>query len=121
MRAFHNEAQVVLSDETVLRFVLSFREIDLIETMTDLPMPEVLPMVIGPGAKYGTVGKVVWALLREHQPDLTLDQAAGLMFGDDAAVVGTTIGDLFRRSFNIGVEKAKDENPRKRRGASKTS
>lgn len=119
---FYHEAQATVGD-TSLRFVLNFRTIDAIEGLVGSPMPAILPEIVTGSAGFSLVGKVLWGLLREHHPDVTLDQAAGLMFSDEkvAAEIGVAIGDLFRRGFKIGDEKAKEENPRKRRGASKAS
>lgn len=122
MRPFHNEAQVTLADGTSLRLVLNFRAIDAIEGVAGKPMPAILPEIIAGSAGYALVAKFVWGLLLEHHPDLTMDQVAGLMFGEDGEAVGVAIGDLIRRAFNLGEEpKEKAENPRKRRGASKPS
>lgn len=118
MRPFHNEAQVPLKDGTVLRLVLNFRAIDAIEGVVGKPMPAILPDLITGSASYAVVAKFVWGLLLEHHPELTMDQVAGLMFGEDGEAVGVVIGDLIRRAFNIGEEpKEKAANPRKRRGA----
>lgn len=122
MRPFHNEAQVPLRDGTSLRLVLNFRAIDAIEGVVGKPMPAILPDLITGAASYSVVAKFVWGLLLEHHPELTMDQVAGLMFGEDGEAVGVVIGDLIRRAFNIGEEpKEKGANPPKRRGASKPS
>lgn len=120
MRPFHNEAQVPLKDETVLRLVLNFKAIDAIEGVVGKPMPDILPGIIAGTAGYAEVGKFVWGLLMQNHPEITMDEVAGLMFGEDGDAVGVVIGDLVRRSFNLGEpQEAKAGNPRKRRGASK--
>ena len=122
MRTFYNEAQVTLSDGTSLRLVLKFKAIDAIEGVVGKPIPDILPDLVSGRAGYATVGKFVWGLLLENHSDLSMDQVAGLMFGDDGDAVGVVIGDLIRRSFNLGEEpKEKAANPPKRRGVSRPS
>jgi hypothetical protein len=122
MRPFYNEAQVPLRDGTVLRLAVNFRAIDAFEGLTGKSLDSVLPEIVAGTAGYGLVGKFVWALLLEHHPDLSMDQVAGLMFGEDGAAVGVVIGDLVRLAFNLGeAPKEKAANPRKRRGVSRPS
>lgn len=116
MRAFYNEAQVEVEGEQ-LTLVLNFRAIDVIESVTDEKMTDILPQLVDP--PMALVGKVLWALLREKHEGVTLDQAAGVGFGPDGSKVGLVMGELLGRAFAIG--EAKDKNPPKRRGASKTS
>lgn len=117
MRSFYHEGQVEVEGET-LHLVCNFRAIDVIESVTGEKMTEILGQMIDP--PHALVGKVLWGLLREKHEGVTLDQAAGVGFGPDAAKVGLVMGDVLRRAFNIG-EEAKAENPPKRRGASKPS
>lgn len=117
MRSFFNEAQIEVEGET-LHLVLNFRALDVIESLAEQPIPAILPQLAG-SPPFSLVGKVLWGLLREKHPGITLDEAAGVAFGPDGAVVGLAIGDLLRRGFDLGEAKA--ENPPKRRGASKPS
>jgi hypothetical protein len=116
MKSFYHEGQVEVDGET-LHLVCNFRAIDCIESVTGEKMSNILPQLVDP--PFSLVGKVLWGLLREKHQDVTLDQAAGVGFGEDGSKVGLVMGDVLRRAFNIG--EAKDENPPKRRGASKTS
>ena len=117
MRSFYHEGQVEVDGET-LHLVCNFRAIDVIESVTGEKMSDVLPQLADP--PFALVGKVLWALLREKHEAVTLDEAAGVGFGPSGAAVGVVMGDVIRRAFNFD-EKAKDENPPKRRGRSKTS
>lgn len=117
MRAFYNEAQVEVEGE-VLTLVLNFRAIDVIESLTQQPMSEVLKQ-LGPSMPYSLVGKMLWGLLREKHDGVTLDEAAGVAFGPSGQKVGMAMSDLINRGFNVA--EAKEKNPRKRRGASKSS
>lgn len=116
MRPFYHEGQVEVEGET-LHLVCNFRAIDVIESVTEQKMSDILPQLVDP--PHALVGKVLWGLLREKHEGVTLDEAAGVGFGPDGAKVGLVMGDVIRRAFNIG--EAKDKNPPKRRGASKTS
>ena len=117
MRAFYNEATVEVEGEQ-LTLVLNFRAIDVIESVTGEKMTDILPQLVNPS--HSLVGKVLWGLLREKHEGVTLDQAAGVGFGPDGAKVGLAMADLLSRAFNLGGE-AKAKNPRKPRGASKSS
>lgn len=117
---FYNEAQVQVGDDS-LRLVVNMRTIDATEQLVGMDMPSVLQLLLSPSPPLALGGKVVWGMLREHHPDVTLDQALGLMFGDVGAVVGLAMGDLLRRSFNVGEEAKDTGNPPRRRGTSKTS
>lgn len=119
MRSFYNEAQVKVDGE-VLTLVCNFRAVDVIEDLTGQKMSDILPQLADP--PYALVGKMLWALLREKHEGVTLDEAAGVGFGPEGALVGMAMGDLLRRAFNLGEQpKAKGENPPKRRGRSKSS
>ncbi len=118
MKPFYHEGQVEVDGET-LHLVCNFRTIDVIESLTGEKMDAVLPQLADPS--FSLVGKCLWALLREKHEGVTLDDAAGVAFGPAGAQVGLVMGDVLRRSFNIGEPEAKGKNPRKPRGPSKTS
>lgn len=117
---FYEEEQVKL-DGGVLRLAINFRALGAIETLTERGMDELLPSLLGGNAQTNVIGKVIWGLMREHHPESTLDDAAGLMFDKKTAVpVGLAVNALLMRAFHLEPE-AKDKNPPKRRGASKAS
>lgn len=124
--AFYDEEVVQVGDET-FTMAIDFRSIDIIEHLvgesgTITPMPEVVAMLYSDPIPLSVGGKVLWALLRRHHETLTLDEAAGLMFCKDANRVAQAMLTLINRAMNLGPsKKAKDENPRKRRGASAIS
>ncbi len=117
MRTFYNEAEVEVEGEP-LTLVLNFRAIDVIEGVTGENMTDIIPQLANP--PMSLVGKVLWGMLREKHEGVTLDQAAGVGFGQDGAKVGLAMAELLTRSFNLG-ETEKGKNPPKRRGASKAS
>lgn len=127
LSAFYDE-EIVEAGEDRLTLAIDFRAIDTIEHITGeegqiTPMPTVVAMMFASPPPLSVSGKVVWALLRRHHPEATLDEAAGLMFGEHGGKVGQATLTLLLRAMNLGEpeKKAKDENPPKRRGASKTS
>lgn len=122
LKSFYEEAQVTVGDDT-LRLVVNMRTIDATENLVGMPMPELLKILFGPAnmVPMALLGKLVWGLCREHNPEITLDQALFLSCGEAGAEVGVTVGDLVRRTFHIGEEAKGEENPPKRRGRSKTS
>lgn len=117
MKPFYHEGQIEVDGEK-LTLVCNFRAIDVIESVTGENMDAILPQLAAPS--FSLAGKVLWGLLREKHEGVTLDEAAGVAFGESGAAVGVVMGDVLRRAFNVGGE-AKGENPPVRRGRSKTS
>jgi hypothetical protein len=118
MRPFYHEGQVEVEGET-LHLVYDFRAIDVIESLTEQDMPDVI-FQLATRQSYALSGKVLWAMLREKHEGVTLAEAAGAAFGPDAPKIGLVIGDILSRAHNLGKEE-KAENPRKPRGRSKAS
>lgn len=120
LTAFYNEEQVEIGED-VLGLVLDFRAIDVCEGLVGHPMPDIVGMLRSGNPPLSLTGKVVWAVLRAKHSDVTLDQAAGLMFGEHAFKVGFALDSLLERVFPLKTEAKKPANPRPRRGASKPS
>ena len=120
MRPFYHEGYVEVEGET-LHLVCNFRMIDVAESITGEKMSDILPQLSKP--PHALIGKVLWAMLREKHEEVTLDEAAGVGFGESGAMVGYVMGDVLRRAFNLGEKKPeeKGKNPPRRRGRSKTS
>jgi len=118
--AFGEEQQVVLPDET-LTLRLDFGAITIMEGALDMPMPLIVAHVRNPQRQLRVVGQMLWALLRTHHPEITLDQAAGLIFApkDVGLKVGFALDALLERAFPLVEERPK--NPPVRRGRSKSS
>jgi hypothetical protein len=118
---FYEEEQVKLSDELTLRLAINMRALTAIEGLTEMGMDSVLPQILTGTAPLNVIGKVLWGLMREHHPESSLDDAAGLMFDKGTnAPVGLAVNALLTRAFHVEPE-AKGKNPPKRRGASKAS
>jgi hypothetical protein len=126
LASFYDEEIVQVGDVT-LRLAIDFSIIRIIEAtaISDrvTPMPEVVAMLFADPPALSILGVVFYALLRRHHDDISMDQAAGVMFGEHAQRVGMAMYQLIVRSMNLTdtSKKAKDKNPRKPRGASKPS
>jgi len=122
---FYDEQQVEASGDKLI-LAVDFRAIDCIEHLAGgegriMPMPEVITQLFASPPSFSLSGKVLWALLRRHHEAITLDEAAGQMFGCDGGRIGAAMGELLLRAMNLGEAEGKDKNPPKPRGASKTS
>ena len=122
-KPFYAEQAVVIDGET-LRLAINFRAIDATEQLMK-PLgfsgyDEILEEIQKPSCPVGVTGRVVWGLLREHHPELSLDETASLLFGANALKVGIALNELLQAAFPT-AEIAKGENPPKPRGASKPS
>ena len=122
--AFYHEEQVTVGDET-LRLVINFAALDAVESLTGRSFDRILGEFTGDGEPgISLQGKVVWGLLRQHHPELSLDQVAGLLFGPTSAKVGAAIAKLMAAAFPPAEPadgKAKGANPPEPRGALPTS
>jgi hypothetical protein len=119
--SFYEEEVVRIDGENSVRLAINFRALSAIEGLAETSMDHVLTLVLSGGAPLSLVGKVLWGLMREHHPESTLDDAAGLLFDKNTnTLVGLAMNALLMRAFHIEPE-AKDKNPPKRRGASKAS
>lgn len=127
LKPFHNEGQVQLGDAGVLRLVVDFRMIDVVEGLTGRGMQHVLTdlfVVDENDAKHALTGKVVWAMTREHHPQLSLDQIAGLIYSPEfGAEIGIVAQTLLENAFNLGAAEGKNGSrpPKGSRGASRPS
>jgi len=118
MRAFFNEADVEIADKEVLHLVLDFRAIDVIESLTGQTMDVILKGLFNP--PHSLAAKMLWAMLREKHDGVSLDEAMGVVADSKyGPKVGATMALLLNRAYDLG--EAKDQNPPKRSGRSKSS
>jgi hypothetical protein len=120
--AFSPEEQVEAFGETyILR--LDNRAISVIEGALDLDFPTVVDHIRNGRPRYAMLSRVLWALFREHRPDVTIDQALAIVMdtGKDGIAVGMALDALLSRAFPVVTEDRKKTNPPKRGGRSKTS
>lgn len=118
--AFGDEEQVKVGEDT-LTLRLDFRAITIMEGALQSDMPSIVANFRSGRPQLSVLGQMLWAMLREHHSDVTLDQAAGIMFSDEAAKVGFALDALLERSFPLPREDRKAKNPPKRNGRSKSS
>ena len=121
VQPYYNEQAVKVGDET-FRLVINFKTIDATESILGgRSYDAILGEMLAGRPAVGTQARVVWGLLREHHPEVTLEQASALARGEAGETVGIAIAKLLTDAFPIAEEKPKGKNPRKRRGASKPS
>lgn len=122
LKPYYSEQAVRVGDDTY-RLVINFKTIDATESVLGgRRYDEILDEVITEKANVGTQARVVWGLLQEHHPDLTIAEADALARGESADAIGTAIGALIAAAFPFSEgPKAKAPNPRKPRGVSSAS
>lgn len=122
LASFHHE-EVVTVGEDALRLVINFLALDAIESAVGRGFDTILRDLTSSSARpaIGLQAQVLWGLLREHRPDITLDQAAALVIGPTNTAIGMALGRLLASAFPAGEQKAKDPHPRAPRGASSNS
>lgn len=118
--AFGEEEQVTV-DGNALTLRLDFRAITVMEGALQSDMPSIVANFRSGRPQLSVLGQFLWAVTREHHSDVTLDQAAGLMFSKDAAKIGFALNELIDRAFPIPTEDRKPANPPRQRGRSKSS
>lgn len=119
-KAFYAEQLVEVDGEKLL-LAINFKAITATERFLDgRGYDLILDELQSPNCPIETTGAVVWGLLREHQPTISIDETASLLFGPSSLIVGEAVSELLNAAFPT-VEKAKGPNPRKPRGVSKTS
>lgn len=122
VKPFYNE-QAVKVDGEEFRLVLNFATVDAVESLlAPKTFDEIVGDLLAGTPPMSTQARVVCGLLREHHPALTLDQAMSLVAGPSGETVGIAIGQLILATFPLAEPgKAKPANPRKPRGASRSS
>lgn len=129
LTAFYDEEVVQLGDDDTLRLAIDFRAIDLMEHIvgdSDAITPSTLivdHVLHSNPCPVSILCKVLYALLRRHHEDLSMDVCLGVMASKHSVAASFAMQNLLRRAFNYG-EPAKEEkgkNPPKPRGASKPS
>jgi hypothetical protein len=121
--AFAPEEQVEAFGETyTLR--LDFRAISVIEGTLDMSLRDVCVHLRSGNPPVGLLSRVLWAMLREWNPEVTIDQALAIVMtpGKEAAQFGMALDSLLERAFPLQAEGREKPNPPKSsRGRSKSS
>ena len=109
MQPFYHEGQVEVDGET-LTLVCDFGAIVAIEGVTGMNWDDIVPQLASPSRTLSV--QVLWGLLRRKHEGVTLDQAAGVAFGESQADVGACMFDVIARACNM-IE-TKDEPAKKK-------
>lgn len=118
---FYHEQQLKLDGETY-RLSLNFAAIDAAESLlAPLTFDQIVGKLLDGTAPLATQARVVWGLLREHHPELSIDQASSFVIGKAGEATGAAIGQLILAAFPIAEPGEKKANPRKPRGTSANS
>lgn len=119
-KPFYNEQLVEIEGEK-FRLVLNFKAIDATEQLSGRDYDDILAELQSKDCRTGTMGRAVWGLLREHHPEVTIDETLSLMAGEaNGKKIGIALGLLLDAAFPT-AEKAKDENPPGPRGQSQNT
>lgn len=103
---FRDERSVEASPNRI-RLAIDFIALDAIEGATGLKMPDIIRAMLSK-RQLSVSAKVLWGLLLRHSPDVTVEEAASLMFGEDRVAISDAISGLFEGAFNFGPP---DEKP----------
>lgn len=117
LKAFYHEQAVEVEGST-LRLVIDFGALDAIESLTGKGFDGTVQELTRADPPMSLQARVVWGLLRRHHPEVSLDQATTLLFGDTGKLVGIAMGQLIAAAFSPDDEPAEAKpRPRKPRGA----
>lgn len=113
LKPFRHEASFAVG-ETSLRLVMDIQTISRLETMSHRSIEDLLERV---GTSTALASQFVWAATREGNPDVTVDQIAGIMFSPDGGALMVTLGDLVKRAFYGRAFKAPEKPKRAKKMA----
>lgn len=118
--AFGEEEQVTVGGQGItLR--LDFRAITIMEGALQSDMLSIIRNMRSARPQLSVLGQMLYACTREHHSDITLDQAAGMMFAPEAAKIGFALDRLMERILPLETEDRKPKKAPPRNGRSKTS
>ena len=122
VRPFYHEQRVEVEGEP-LRLVLNFGAIDAAESiLAPLTFDQIIGQMLDGSASLATQARVIWGLLREHHPELSIDQATAVVVGSNNVAIGVAVGNLIQAAFPLKSDKEETgANPPKPRGASRNS
>lgn len=96
LKPFRHEASFVVGEVT-LRLVVDFETIERVERAFNCGLDAVLGQI---AASTAAATKFIWFAIREHNPELSMDQIAGVMFSPEhGQALMATLGDLVERAF----------------------
>jgi hypothetical protein len=106
-RLFHDE-RLVEAGSNRIRLAIDFLALDAIEGASGLKMPEIVRAMLSGSCPLNVSAKVLWGLLLRHH-QATVEEAAGLMFGEHRAAINDAISGLFEEAFNLGPSEKSDK------------
>lgn len=117
MKPFNAEGVFETQAGEKLTLVCDFYAIDIAQQVAELSWDDIVERFLTDRV---LAVKVLYALLRRKHAGVTIDEAADVSFDKNQIALWAIMGDVVRRACNIDQE-AKDENPPKRRGRSRSS
>jgi hypothetical protein len=99
--AFHDEQLLSLGCNR-LKLAVDFRALDLAEHLVGEIVPEILPKLFSVRPSLGASSKMLWAMLRRHHEEMTLDQAGGIIVSEHSSSALAAIHALLGRALNLG-------------------
>src|SRR5687768_9737518 len=100
MRPFFAEGLIETEDGEKLTLVCDFYTIDVVEQISGQNWDDILPQLVDPPKALAV--QVLYGLLRKRQENVTLDEAAGLSYDENAIAIWAVVGDVIRRACNLG-------------------
>lgn len=119
MRSFFAEGLIETEDGEKLTLVCDFYAIDVVEQISGEAWDDILPQLASPPRALAV--KVLYGLLRKRQPEITLDEAAGVSFDKNQIAIWAIMGDVIRRACNFGSDEEEEAPKKKPSGRSKAS
>jgi hypothetical protein len=113
VRPFRNEVTVVCAGEQ-FTLAIDISIIDAIEDEFDLPF-DALMAQFKEGTRVGKAARLLRGLLSRHHPDLTLDDAGGLLM-EDSEPFALAMQRLFEKSSPEPAQSEGENPPKARRG-----
>jgi hypothetical protein len=113
----YGEAVATLSDGSDLTFRFDFGALVSVETVLDKRADEVFAEIGRGGIRLATSQALVYAGLRFHHREVTLEEVGDLILSDGEEVTGATMKAL--ESFSAAREGKKPENPSQTKATAK--
>jgi hypothetical protein len=105
---FRNERSVEAGSNR-LRLAVDFLALDAIEEVLGRKTPEIVRSMLTGSCQLSVTATVIWGLLLRHHPEITVEEAASLMFCDHRGAISEVVSGLFEASFNLGPADEKSD------------
>jgi hypothetical protein len=111
LNVFRNEQSVEAGGNRI-RLAVDFLALDAIEGATGRKTPEIVRSMMSGPCQLSVIATVTWGLLLRHYPEITVEEAASLMFCDHRDAISEAVSGLFEAAFNL-------ESPAEKSGSAK--